>query len=115
MFTNTPSATTVNTDPGQPTAVVSWTEPTVTDNSGSYTLSSTHSPGSTFDTGNTTVTYTVVDESANDVTFSFDITVTGMILSHVTCYVTFSDINFEVHEWLNKLYFCENKLNICDP
>ena len=57
--------------------MVSWTEPTVTDNSGSYTLTSTHSPGSTYDIGNTTVTYTAIDESSNNATYSFDIIVIG--------------------------------------
>ena len=61
--------------------MVSWTEPTVTDNSGSYTLTSTHSSGASFDIGNTTVTYIAVDESGNKATYSFDITVTGMIIS----------------------------------
>ena len=61
--------------------MVSWTEPTVTDNSGSYTLTTTHSPASSFDIGNTIVTYIAVDESGNKATYSFVITVTGMILS----------------------------------
>ena len=79
VFSNTPNATTFSTDPGQATAVVTWTEPTVTDNSGTYTVTSTHSSGSSFDIGNTTVTYTVVDESGNEATYSFTITVTGRV------------------------------------
>ena len=57
--------------------MVSWTEPTVTDNSGSYTLTSTHSPGSTFDIGNTKVTYAAIDGDSNEATYLFDIIVTG--------------------------------------
>ena len=60
--------------------MVSWTEPTVTDNSGSYTLTSTHSSGASFDIGNTTVTYTAIDKSGKEATYSFAITVTGIVL-----------------------------------
>jgi hypothetical protein len=49
-------------------AVVSWTEPTATDNctaSGALVWTKSHTPGSTFPVGTTTVTYTVEDESGN--------------------------------------------------
>ena len=70
----------MNTASGQASAVVTWTEPTVTDNSGFYTLTSSHSFGSSFSIGITTVSYTVVDGAGNTVTYSFNITVTGMEL-----------------------------------
>ena len=60
--------------------MVSWTEPTVTDNSGSYTLTSTHSSGASFDIGNTTVTYTAIDKSGKEATYTFAITVIGIVL-----------------------------------
>jgi hypothetical protein len=61
------------------TAVVSWTEPTASDNctaSGSLVWTKSHTPGSTFSAGTTTVTYTAKD-AANNVSnvCSFDITV----------------------------------------
>ena len=68
----------MNTAAGQANAVVTWTDPTATDNSGFYTITSSHSSGSSFSIGITTVTYTVVDGAGNTVTYSFNITVTGM-------------------------------------
>ena len=59
------------------TAIVSWTPPTATDNSGSVTLIGSHNPGDSFPIGNTTVTYTATDLSGNQATASFNVTVTG--------------------------------------
>ena len=58
-------------------AEVTWTEPTATDNSGIVTLTSSHSPGSTFDIGTTTVTYTATDDAFNTVSDTFTVTVEG--------------------------------------
>ena len=80
MFSNTPGDLIVNTDAGQSFAVVAWTAPTVTDNSGLYTLSSSHSSGSSFSIGITTVTYTVVDAAGNTASYSFNITVVGKLI-----------------------------------
>ena len=77
MFSNTPGDITVNNDAGQSFAIVTWTEPTVTDNSGSYTVTASHSSGSTFTIGITRVTYSVVDASGNTASYSFNITVIG--------------------------------------
>ena len=68
----------VNTDVGLPTANVSWMEPTVTDNSGFFTLTTNHTSGSAFAIGVTTVTYTATDPSGNTAGYSFDITVQGI-------------------------------------
>ncbi|XP_072046364.1 uncharacterized protein [Amphiura filiformis] len=75
LLLNTPSSIIADIDFGQNYATVTWTEPTVTDNSGFYTLTSTHSSGSQFSYGVTTVTYTAVDESGNTVSYSFNVTV----------------------------------------
>ncbi|XP_072175625.1 uncharacterized protein [Diadema setosum] len=73
-----PSDQSVDTDPGQATAVVNWTEPMVTDNLWSFTLTSTNSSGVSFPIGTTTVTYTAEDGSNNvNSNCSFTITVTG--------------------------------------
>ena len=65
---------TVNT--GVTGTIVTWTEPTATDNSGTATLSSrTHAPGTFFLVGTTDVTYTFVDSSGNSATCTFTVTV----------------------------------------
>ena len=75
---NTPSNVTQHTDNGLPTAVVTWTEPTATDNSGSVTLTSSHDSGSTFNIGVTIVTYSAIDETSNMVTETFTVTIEGV-------------------------------------
>ncbi|KAJ8041072.1 Hyalin [Holothuria leucospilota] len=67
---------------------VSFAEATATDNSGTATLASrSHSPGSFFVTGSTTVTYTFVDSSGNSASCSFEITIIEVdrIRPVVTC------------------------------
>ena len=53
---------------GNTFAVVNWTEPSATDNSGVQTLTSSHSSGSQFPVGETIVQYTSTDSSGNYVT-----------------------------------------------
>jgi|GEM_PF-1089515 len=72
---NTPAAVTVANDPGNCDAVVTWTAPTVTDNCTGATISSSHSSGSVFPVGTTTVTFTATDGAGNSSSSSFDITV----------------------------------------
>ena len=59
------------------TAVVSWVEPYATDNSGSQTLTSSHSPGSSFVIGHTPVVYTSVDLNGNKATKTFYVDIKG--------------------------------------
>ena len=78
VISNTPSTQKVNTDANLATAIVFWTPPTTSDNSGAtVTLTSDHSPGDNFTIGNTTVTYTAVDVHNNTALYSFDVIVTG--------------------------------------
>ena len=71
----------VPTDHGMPYAIVTWTEPTVEDNSGLKTLLvSSHSPGAPFYIGSSSVTYSATDSSGTVATFTLSITVKGMIL-----------------------------------
>ena len=65
----------MDTDFGMSTAVVTWTEPIAVDNSGSQTLTSSHSPGSSFKIGLTFVLYTSVDTSGNKATATFSVLV----------------------------------------
>ena len=68
----------MNTDDSLPNAIVSWTPPTASDNSGeAVTLTSDYSPGDTFPIGTTTVTYTATDSYGNIATSTFDVVVTG--------------------------------------
>ena len=66
-----------NTNAGLAYAVVTWTEPTVTDNSGVLTLTSGYQSGDQFPIGDTLVTYTASDLAGNIATLSFHVNVTG--------------------------------------
>ena len=61
-------------------AELTWTEPSGSDNSGSYTLSSNYASGSRFPLGVTQVTYTAIDPSGNTKVTSFTINVQGKLL-----------------------------------
>ena len=62
-------------------ATITWTEPTATDNSGSQTLTSSHTPGSKFSIGAvTSVEYRAVDSAGNEGVASFTVTIVGMSL-----------------------------------
>ena len=59
------------------TAVVTWTQPAASDNSGSVTLTSSHISGEDFPIGDTMITYTAYDAASNTITGSFLITIRG--------------------------------------
>ncbi|HRI00186.1 MAG TPA: HYR domain-containing protein [Saprospiraceae bacterium] len=66
----------VTVDPGSNCkAKVDWLSPTVTDNCGTVTLSSSHTSGSEFGIGTTTVIVTATDACNNSTTCNFTITV----------------------------------------
>ena len=73
-----PSDIAQSSDVGSSTAVVTWSAPSASDNSGTVNLTSSHSSGSTFSIGDTIVTYTAVDTSSNSANVTFTITVRGM-------------------------------------
>ncbi|WP_040401629.1 HYR domain-containing protein, partial [Cecembia lonarensis] len=58
VISDCPMDISVSNDAGSCGAVVNWTPPTATDNSGSVNLTSNFEPGSFFPVGSTTVTYT---------------------------------------------------------
>ncbi len=67
---------TEETSLGSPGTVVTWEEPTATDNSGVVALSErSHAPGSFFIVGTTDVTYTFTDVSGNQAQCTFTVTV----------------------------------------
>ena len=74
-----PPDITYNTDSGLATAVVTWSKPEPTDTSGTVTLTSSRSPGSSFDVGTANVTYTAIDEAGNTVSATFTVTIEGMV------------------------------------
>jgi len=75
-FTNVPENINVNTDGGLCSAAVTWTAPTATDNCGVDDVVPSHTPGASFPTGTTTVSYTASDAAGNETTASFTVTVT---------------------------------------
>jgi gliding motility-associated-like protein len=76
MVSGCPPNLTINTDQNTCQAIFSWTEPVFTDAcSNPVSVSSTHSPGDTFQVGTTTIFYIGIDASGNSTTCSFDITV----------------------------------------
>ncbi|RMG81448.1 MAG: HYR domain-containing protein [Bacteroidetes bacterium] len=72
-LTNCPDDIVVSTGSGS--ADVSWQAPTASDNCGSPNLTSNYEPGTNFELGTYEVVYTASDESGNEVTCSFTITV----------------------------------------
>ena len=66
----------VSTDPDQCNALISWIEPTSTDNCTMVSFTSTHSSESVFETGTTIVTYTAEDSAGHVTTGSFEVAVT---------------------------------------
>ena len=79
-FQGPPSDISQNNDPNQAAAVVSWVEPTATDNLGGVTLTSNHNPGDNFAIGFTNITYKAIDKSSNEAVISFTVEVKGNIL-----------------------------------
>jgi hypothetical protein len=76
VLSNMPANITGANDAGLCTRVVTWTAPTFTDNCTGTVLTSTHTPGSAFPVGTTTVTYTATDNNGNATSASFTVTVT---------------------------------------
>ena len=66
-----PANITKEVEKGLATAVAIWEEPSATDNSGSPTLTSSYSPGSSFSIGVISVEYTAVDSNGNTATETF--------------------------------------------
>ena len=75
-----PESLIANTDPELPVAVVSWQQPSATDNSGEpVTITSNFNSGDTFPLGITNILYTATDKSGNKVSAMFTIFVSGKI------------------------------------
>ncbi|HZY80306.1 MAG TPA: HYR domain-containing protein [Cyclobacteriaceae bacterium] len=81
VFTNCPADITIAATGCD--QIVSWVPPAVTDNC-SATVTSSHSPGSTFTRGTTVVTYTATDPAGLVTTCAFNIIVTDTTLPLIT-------------------------------
>ncbi|MGA1781572.1 MAG: HYR domain-containing protein, partial [Planctomycetota bacterium] len=76
VISGMPASTTHVTGAGVCTAIVTWPEPSVSDDCAiAPVVTSSHSSGDTFPIGITTVVYTAVDDFGNSASASFDITV----------------------------------------
>lgn len=69
------SNVTVNTDPGQCSATVTWNEPTFVGSCDNLTIIRTHAPGEEFPVGVTEVTYTAINENGDNLECSFEVEV----------------------------------------
>lgn len=77
VISDCPENININVELGTASAVVTWVEPTATDNSGVVNLvTRSAAPGSSFNLGDTTVTYIFSDNSNNINTCVFTVTVT---------------------------------------
>ena len=65
------------TDAGLDTAVVTWTQPRFTDNSGTVFVTSNYNSGDRFPIGTTDVVYSISDASGNSNSMTFSVTVRG--------------------------------------
>jgi hypothetical protein len=82
VISGSPTDITQVNDQKECNAVVTWTEPSAVDNwtlSGDLEWLSSHKSGEIFDSGVTSVFYTVTDEAGNSQSFEFAITVTNTI------------------------------------
>jgi gliding motility-associated-like protein len=85
VIVNAPVDITTSNDAGICGAVISWTEPTATDNCNMDSLRSNVANGTTFQVGTTTVTYTAYDVNGNTSIASFTVTVNDTTKPVITC------------------------------
>ncbi|QQS27913.1 MAG: HYR domain-containing protein [Sphingobacteriales bacterium] len=76
--------------------VVTWTEPTISDNCAIQNISSSAVSGSAFNVGNTVVVYTVTNTIGSTATCSFNVLVNDLQVPTVSCpenIIQFTDLN----------------------
>jgi gliding motility-associated-like protein len=83
IITNCPSNITVNTSTTSCNALVNWTAPAISDNCPGVQFTVSHTSGSLFSNGTTTVTYTATDASNNTTTCSFNVTVIDNVAPNI--------------------------------
>ena len=89
VISNCPSNITQSYGAGQCSAIVTWTEPTAADNctsSGNLVWNKSHTPGSIFPVGTTTVTYKATDAAGNtSLACSFNVYTIDVELPTISC------------------------------
>ncbi|MBK8363079.1 MAG: HYR domain-containing protein [Bacteroidetes bacterium] len=85
VISGCPANFTVNSDPGQCGAIVTWIEPTVTDNCSVDFFTSNYYNGDLFSIGLNSVTYIAQDPSGNQSLCFFDVTVLDVEDPIITC------------------------------
>jgi hypothetical protein len=80
-----PSNISLNATMGSCNATATWTAPTANDNCLLASFIGSHSSGSSFAVGTTTVTYTATDGVGNTATCTFTVTVTDNQVPTITC------------------------------
>lgn len=73
-----------DTDPDSCLALLSWTEPTIIEHCGDFTLQKSHQPGTAFPVGTTEVIYTATDLSGNVTQVSFPVHVNDIQAPEIT-------------------------------
>ena len=95
------------TELGTTRKVITWTEPTATDLSGTPTRTRSHQPGAEFSLGVTSVRYTFTDASNNEVMCSFTVTLdTGKLSISFFFQI---DINYGAFCWI-KIFLYQSKI-----
>ena len=94
QITGCPSDIQVNTSATESFAVVSWTPPMATDNSGVAPITmGNFGPNTSFAIGTSEVFFTAMDGSSNVVTCYFNVTVNGKIPPNMLFFITYSSHN----------------------
>ena len=102
--TSNPISVDVDTRSGARSSLVTWIEPSVTDNSGIVSMTSDFSPGDKFFIGQTPVTYTAVDPFGNNQTYVITVIIYGMYIMSIVVFTYQIDIWFLSRK--TKLDFC---------
>lgn len=85
VFNDCPDDISLSIQAGSCDTLVSWTEPTVTENCSIDMIIKSHEPGDMFTVGTTNVTYVAVDEAGNTDTCSFNIIITEPTPPTIAC------------------------------
>lgn len=84
LITNCPDSIVQSSTATSCDAIVTWIPPTIADNCSGFTVVHNYSPGDTFPSGVTTVTYTATDTVGNVSTCSFTVTINDSIPPVIT-------------------------------
>jgi len=79
VFLELPGDQVVMVEGSSCSAIVDWVPPTVIDDCGVLTVEVSHIPGSLFELGTSTVTYTAIDLHGNNAVASFEISVVDLV------------------------------------